>query len=159
MKILFTGVGALAALLFVAPLVTLAQGTPSARTPTPARAAVGHGIDQRIKSLHDRLKITAAEEPQWAQVAEVMRDNAQTVGALIRGRRERAGEMNAMDDLRSYQAIADAHAAGTAKMVSAFEALYAVMPPDQQKNADAVFAKTTHRSAARKKHSSHGSTG
>lgn len=143
--------GTFAALLLVAPLVTLAQGTPGPSTPAPPKAAVASHIEQRIKSLHDRLKITAAEEPQWAAVAQAMRDAAETVGKLVHERREKAGAMNAVEDLRSYQAIAEAHATGVAKLVSAFEELYAVMPPDQQKNADAVFAESMHRPAARKK--------
>ena len=143
--------GTLTALLLIAQSVAFAQGTPGPNTPAPAKKAVANRIDQRIKSLHDRLKITAAEEPQWAAVAQAIRDNAQAVGELIGERREKAGTMNAVDDLRSYQAIAEAHAAGTAKLVSAFEPLYAAMPPDQQKNADAVFAKTKHRPAAKKK--------
>jgi periplasmic protein CpxP/Spy len=143
--------GAFAALLLITQSVVFAQGTTGPNTPAPAKKAVASRIDQRIKSLRTRLKITTAEEPQWAAVAQVIRDNADAVGVLIRQRREKAGTMNAVDDLRSYQAIAEAHAAGTAKLVSAFEALYAVMPPDQQKIADAVFAKAGHRPAARRK--------
>lgn len=151
MRITTVVAGTFATLLFVAPLVTLAQGTPEPSTPAPAKAAVVSHIEQRIKNLHERLKISAAEEPQWAAVAQAMRDNAQTVGELVHERREKAGTMNAVDDLRSYQAIAEAHATGVAKLVSAFKELYAVMPPEQQKNADAVFAKSMHRQAARKK--------
>ena len=143
--------GILATLLLVAQSVALAQGASAPNTPAPAKTALANRVDQRIKRLHTQLKIIASEEPQWAAVAQVIRDNALAVGVLIRKRREKAGTMNAVDDLRSCQAIAEAYAAGTAKLVSAFEVLYAVMPPDQQKNADAVFAKTTHRPAARKK--------
>jgi|SRR5664279_4004918 len=46
---------------------------------TPAMAATDPGkarIETRIKDMHTKLKITAAEEEQWAKVADVMRDNA-----------------------------------------------------------------------------------
>ncbi|MGA8051587.1 MAG: Spy/CpxP family protein refolding chaperone [Burkholderiales bacterium] len=143
--------GTFAVALLVASSLVLAQGVPGASAPGPAQAAVGGRIEQRIKSLHDQLKITAAQESQWSAVADAMRDNARTVGALIRERRENAASMNAVDDLRAYQAIAEAHASGIAKLASAFDVLYAVMPPEQQKNADAVFARSMHRPAARRK--------
>ena len=151
MRIMPFFMGVFATALFVAPPVVFAQGTPGASTPTPPRAAVGKRIEQRIKRLHDQLKITAAEEPQWDAVAEAMREDAQTVGALVLERREKAATMNAVDDLRTYQAIAEAHATGVAKLVSAFEALYAAMSPEQQKNADRTFARSKHRPAAKKK--------
>lgn len=142
--------GTFAAVLLVASSIVLAQGTAGQSTPAPAKAAAGSRVEQRIKSLHDQLKITADEESQWAAVADAMRDDAQTVGALIHERRQKAATMTAVDDLRAYQAIAEAHATGVAKLVSAFEALYAVMPPEQQKNADAVFSKSMHRPARKK---------
>ena len=43
-------------------------------------------IVERIKYLHDRLRITAAQEPLWAKVAEVMRENATTLAPLIKDR-------------------------------------------------------------------------
>lgn len=128
-------------------LAALILGLPSVALP---QAPQSH-VERRIKTLHDQLKITEAEEPQWTALAQVMRDNAQAVGTLAAERRQKAQSMSAVDDLRAYQAIAEAHAAGIAKLVPAFQALYAVMPPDQQKNADAVFAKMKHRPAARKK--------
>jgi periplasmic protein CpxP/Spy len=138
--------GTFAALLLAASPAASAQGTSNASAP-----AVSKRIELRIKKLHDELKITAGEEPQWAAVAEAIRDDARTVGVLIHERREKAATMNAVDDLRSYQAISEAHANGVAKLVTAFTALYDVMPPEQKKIADAVFAKSMHPHAAHKK--------
>ena len=140
----FAAIG-LAACMLLLPSAGLPQGA------APAKAAPASHVERRIKALHDQLKITQAQEPQWTAVAQVMRDNAQAVGTLAEERRQKAQSMSAVDDLRSYQAIAEAHAAGIAKLASAFEALYAVMTPDQQKNADAIFAKTKRRPAAKKK--------
>jgi periplasmic protein CpxP/Spy len=141
--------GTCAALLLVASPGAPAESTPSAST--PAKPMVSKRIEQRIKRLHDQLKITAGEEPQWTAVADAIRDDAREVGVLIHERREKAATMNAVDDLRSYQAIAEAHATGVAKLVTAFQALYDVMPPEQKKIADAIFAKTMHPHTARKK--------
>jgi periplasmic protein CpxP/Spy len=123
-------------------------GTPA---PAPAKPTHASRLENRIKQLHAELKITPAEEPQWEEVAQVMRDNAKTVEALIRERAQKASKMSAVEDLESYQAIAEAHAAGVAKLVTAFRALYAVMPADQQKIADAVFAKSQHHPRPKKK--------
>lgn len=145
MKILSLLAGACAALLVAVPAATLAQTAAA-----PARPAAGPRVEQRIQSLHDRLKITAAETPQWNAVADAMRDNARTVGALILERREKAATMSAVQDLRSYEAIAQAHAEGVAKLADAFQTLYDVMTPAQRKNADAIFAQAAERRAARK---------
>ncbi|MHB8623510.1 MAG: Spy/CpxP family protein refolding chaperone [Sulfuricaulis sp.] len=149
MRIASVVAGFFVVLMLAVPLVSLAQDAPGPSTSAPPKAAFANHINQRIKSLHDRLKITAPEELQWTAVAQAMRDSAQIVGDLVHERREKAGTMNAVDDLRSYQAIAEAHATGVAKLASAFKELYAVMPPDQQKNADAVFAASMHRPAMR----------
>ena len=151
MKMASSVAGIFAVLLLVSSSGGLAQGTPAPSAAAPAKAGPANRIEQRIKSLHDQLKVTAAEEPQWAAVAQVMRDNAQAIVALIAERREKAATMTAVDDLRSYQEVAEAHASGVAKLASAFQALYAVMPPEQQKNADAVFAKTKRRPPAKNK--------
>lgn len=136
-------------LAFLAPAAALAQGAPAAAA--PAKTKLERRVELRIQTLHKELKITSAEGPQWDAVAQAMREDAETVGALVRERREKAATMNAVDDLRSYQAIAEAHAAGVAKVVKAFAALYEVMPPEQQKLADAVFSKSMHRRAMRRK--------
>jgi len=142
----FVAIG-FATCLLAMPAVGFSQdATPKA----PAQVTPASHVEQRIKRLHNQLKITAAQETQWAAVAQVMRDNAQAVGSLATERRQKASSMNAVDDLRAYQKIADAHAAGLDKLVPAFEALYAAMSPDQQKNADAIFAKAKRKPAAKK---------
>jgi periplasmic protein CpxP/Spy len=122
--------------LLLLPAAAIAQASPPPATST---AAPSPRVEARIKSLHAELKITAAEETQWQTVAGVMRDNAMSTGALIRERTAKAKTLTAADDLHSYAAIAEAHAAGVQKLATAFDALYAVMPDAQKKIADAVF--------------------
>ncbi len=57
--------------------------------------------------------------------------------------------MTAVDDLRSYSAITDAHAEGLKKFIPVFEALYASMSDAQKKNVDTLFH---NRILARTKH-------
>jgi hypothetical protein len=128
------------AVLFVSPSATMAQVSPAPTAAPTAKATTAHSrVEARIKSLHDALHITAAQEPQWQAVADVMRDNAATTGALIQDRAAKVKTMTALDDLRSYGAIADAHAAGVKKLTTAFEPLYAALSDAQKKDADAVF--------------------
>jgi periplasmic protein CpxP/Spy len=124
----------------------LAQAAPA---PAPA-SAPANAVEQRIKSLHDQLQITADQEPQWNAVAEAMRDSAKATGALIAARAKKAKSMTAIEDLHSYRAIAKAHLDGIEKLSAAFEKLYAAMPDGQKKNADAVFSRRPTRPTAQK---------
>ncbi|MGH7012803.1 MAG: Spy/CpxP family protein refolding chaperone [Stellaceae bacterium] len=157
----FATVAALTAALFVAP--ALAQTTmPSAPPPTPPTAAPAapsatpapamartkapaktnkrmSAVEARIKSLRSRLHITAAQEPQWQQVAQAMRDNAETIEKMVRDRQAKLRTMSAVDNLQTYADIAQAHADGLKKLMPAFDTLYQSMSASQKKTADAVF--------------------
>jgi len=129
-----------------------APATKAAPTKTSKRMS---GIEARIKSLHTRLKITAAQEPQWQQVAQVMRDNAATVEKLVNERNAKLKTMTAVDNLQTYTDVAQAHADGLKKLVPVFDTLYASMSDEQKKVADGVFRniaehhRTTHAPAAK----------
>jgi periplasmic protein CpxP/Spy len=96
-------------------------------------------VEARIKDMHAKLKITAAAEDQWKQVAQVMRDNEQTIAPLIKNRAKNAKTMTAIDDLKSYAEITGAHAEGMKKFIPVFETLYVSMSDAQKKEADALF--------------------
>jgi hypothetical protein len=104
-------------------------------------------VDTRISGLHTRLQITAAQEDLWQKVAQVMRDNAGTMDSLRQTRASHANSMSAVDGLKSYGQIADAHADGIKKLTSAFQALYDSMSDVQKKNADLIFQTDHHHSA------------
>ena len=114
------------------------------------RRSAAEFVEARIKSLHEQLKITKAEEPQWSAVAAAMRDGAKSVAALVAERAKKAKSMNAIENLRSYEAIAKAHLDGIRKLLPAFEALYAVMPEAQKKLADTVFTRRPTRPTSKK---------
>jgi periplasmic protein CpxP/Spy len=96
-------------------------------------------VEARITDMHAKLKITQAQEDQWAKVAQVMRDNEKAVEPLIKARAENAKTMTAVDDLKSYAEITDAHADGIKKFTPVFAALYDSMSDAQKKQADALF--------------------
>jgi hypothetical protein len=126
-------------------IILFAGATPSlAASHEPGMAKAGKAskaerVEDRIKVLYTKLKITPAQEGLWDNVTKVMRDNAMTMEALIKERSEVAGTKNAVADLRSYSAIAEAHADGLRKFLPPFEALYASMSDAQKKDADLLF--------------------
>jgi hypothetical protein len=129
-----------------APLLLAQADTTSKAKP---RTSHTERIEDRIKSLHDQLKITSAQEPQWGAVAQAMRDGAQSMDAAIQQRIKSRGS-NAVDELKAYQGIIDAHAQEVQKLIAPFQALYDTMSDDQKKTADALFARS--RAQRRERH-------
>lgn len=121
-----------------------------AQTPAPASAPAGamaapaakagheRNVEDRIAYLHSQLKITSAQESQWNAFADVMRSNGETMGQLFQ-QRKAAGNLSAIDDMKQYAAIAQAHADGMKKLVDAFDPLYSSFSPEQKKLADVTF--------------------
>lgn len=95
--------------------------------------------EMRIKDMHTQLMITPAEEAQWDKIADLMRDNAKTMDTLTQARIEHAKDMTAVDDLKSYGEIAQAHADGIKNLTPLFADLYAGMSDEQKKVADTLF--------------------
>ncbi|REE19183.1 LTXXQ motif family protein [Paraburkholderia sp. BL6669N2] len=116
----------------------------SASAPVSAASApagkAGHerNVEDRIAYLHSQLKITSAQESQWNAFADVMRGNGQTMGQLFQQRRA-ATNLSALDDMKQYATIAQAHADGMKKLVDAFDPLYNSFSPEQKKLADVTF--------------------
>ncbi len=113
------------------------MAAPAATTPVMSKAAAAK-VEQHINTLHDQLKITAAEEPAWKQFAQVMRDNAAQMDAAFHSRSD-ISRMTAPENMQSYATLAQAHADGVKNLAAAFSALYATFPEAQQKIADKLF--------------------
>jgi hypothetical protein len=97
-------------------------------------------VEQRITNLHAELRITGAEEAAWNNVAQAMRENAAAMEKLVAAKTVQAPQnMTAIDDLKSYEKFAQAHADGLKNLISSFQTLYTAFPDDQKKNADTVF--------------------
>jgi protein CpxP len=93
----------------------------------------------RIKYLHDRLRITEEQEPLWNSVAQVIRDNAREIAPLLKERLRATTSGSAGDVLHAYEALGKAQLDNFKKFIAAFEPLYASLPDNQQKIADAVL--------------------
>jgi periplasmic protein CpxP/Spy len=146
------------AALISVPAFAQSSGTPAPAAPAPAAAApsaperaAAARVEARIKQLYTQLHITKAEDAQWNAFADVMRDNAHAIDEAAEKRSEDIPTMNAVQDLKSYEALAEAHVERLQKLIPAFEALYGAMSPEQQKIADGVF-----RGRAERSHRRHG---
>lgn len=105
----------------------------------PAVARAHPVVERRIADLHERLKITSAEQPAFDAFADVMRSNAGRMDGLLQARRKGVATLTALDQMRSYQDLAQAHADDMRRLVPAFEHLYEGLSPEQKKLADTSF--------------------
>ena len=162
---------ALLALALTVPAAAFAQSASApapeappaaAPAPAPAPAQRSHGrghnpmtdndaerVEQHINALHAALHITPALQPQWDAMATVMRQNAAAMEQEIAARRASVSTMTALDDMQSYQKLADQHAANMQKLVAAFSSLYGAMSDEQKKAADAYFHHEATQNARR----------
>jgi uncharacterized membrane protein YfbV (UPF0208 family) len=106
--------------------------------PVPGKNAEER-VERRIKELHAQLRITPTEQPQWDQFAEVMRQNARDMDQAFIQRAQQFETMNAVQNMQSYEQLAEEHAQHVQKLVPAFQALYDAMPDQQKQLADQVF--------------------
>ena len=140
--------------MIAALLVSSVFGVAAAQTSPPAShspaammrsdAKRDAAVERHIAELHAKLNITGAEETQWKEVAETMRENAKDLDLSIDKRVAAGSTASAIDDLNSYAEIAQTHANGVKKLAVAFSSLYSVMSDDQKKQADEVFSHRNH---------------
>jgi len=135
---------------------TTATTAPSTAT-TRARRASSRPTDmtmqqmaeQRIADLHKRLHITAAEESQWEQFAQVMRDNAKDLDQAYQQRAATFDKMNAVENMQSYAQIEQTRSQDMQKLVPAFQAVYSTLSDQQKEQADMLFRNQAARATQR----------
>ena len=142
------GVVVLASPVMAGNSKTIAVASSSQAMASPA-SSDSNAVEARIKELHRKLHITAAQKPQWDNLAQVMRDNAQAMSDLKKQRAADAQTMNAVDVVKSYESVIEAHEDGMKKFVPPFEALYNTMSDAQKKTADSLFRTREKVSAAK----------
>ena len=71
--------------------------------------------------MHAKLHITPTEEAQWDQFAEVMRENARDMNKPATEHAHRIPSMDAVQDLKLYEQLAEAHVQRLQKLIPAFE--------------------------------------
>jgi periplasmic protein CpxP/Spy len=130
------------------PPPPIAATSPIAGQPVAGKTAAER-VERRIKELHTQLHITPAQQPQWDQFALVMRENARDMDQAFMQRSQQFATMNAVQNMQSYEQIAEEHAKRLQKLVPAFENLYNAMPEQQRQLADQVFRANAERHAQR----------
>jgi periplasmic protein CpxP/Spy len=131
-----------------------AASSPMASHPVPGKN-MEERVESRIKELHAQLHITPAEQSQWDQFAQVMRDNARDMDQAIMQRAQQYPTMNAVQNMQSYERIAEAHAQHLQKLVPAFDNLYSAMPEQQKKLTDQVFRANAESHAQKRLQTGH----
>jgi protein CpxP len=130
------------------PTATRASTTTSGHSATRHHTDVHHNmvgtVEQRITDLHARLQITTAQQPQWDQFIQVMRDNAQSMDQTFQQRVQTMPTMTATENMQSYALLASTNAQDAEKLVPAFQALYDTMTDTQKRTADQVFRDDAH---------------
>jgi periplasmic protein CpxP/Spy len=126
-----------------------ASSSPMTSHPVPGKT-IEERVENHIKELRTQLRITPAEQPQWEQFAQVMRDNARDMDQAFMQRAQQYPTMTAVQNMQSYEQIAEAHAQHLQKLVPAFDNLYNVMPVQQQKLADQLFRANAEKHAEHK---------
>jgi|SRR5579862_655045 len=119
--------------------IVLSSSLPVTAAGSKAKPVPANPVEARIKKLHRDLHITAAQESQWSEVAQMMRDNSKAMADLHQQRVDDAKALGAVDELKSYAAVIDAHADGLHKFIPVFQSLYDSMSDAQKKTADSVF--------------------
>jgi hypothetical protein len=123
-----------------APMTAAPPASGSATTSAPAMTKdIQAKVEAHIKQLHTQLEITSAQEDDWKKFADVMRTNAADMQTAVQEREQQFPSMNALQNMQSYQKLAQTHAEHLDKLVSAFETLYNSLPQQQKQTADQVF--------------------
>jgi len=107
--------------------------------PTSTAHVMEGKIEQRIADLHAKLQISPAQQPQWDQFSQLMRDNARSMDQSFQHRVQTMPSMTATENMQSYADVSMAHAQDVEKLVPAFQALYGTMSDSQKRRADQVF--------------------
>ena len=142
----------LGAIVLASPVFAASNAQSPAQQAMAAPASDSAGatpVEARIRDLHKKLHITEAQKPQWDALAMVMRDNAQAMVDLQKQRAADSQSMNAVEVIKSYESVIEAHESGMKKFVPPFEALYNTMSDAQKKSADSLFRNREKVSAAK----------
>jgi periplasmic protein CpxP/Spy len=103
-------------------------------------------VEGRIAFLKAELKVTDAQEAQFAPVAQAMRDNAKTMEQAMEQHRAMRGQaQTAVQRLEAKAQFAALRAQGDQRFVDAFKPLYSSLSDDQKKAADELLTRHHHR--------------
>jgi hypothetical protein len=102
-------------------------------------AMMGH-VEGRLAFLKTELKITSAQEPQWAKFADVVRTNAKGVQAGMQAMMQAGAKAaTAPEVLARHEKMLTAKLESVRALKAAFDPLYASLSDEQKKSADELI--------------------
>lgn len=113
---------------------------PAGKAPEAAPVQ-GGGIDAQIADLQKKLRITPAQQPQFDAFAQVMRQNAQQMDAVM-GQQGQNRTRNAVEDLQASAQLAEAEVEGMKRLLPVLQALYDSLTDQQKRLADSVLVQS-----------------
>ena len=145
---------ALAAVTFAQPYGGMGQGYGPGMGMGPGHGPMaGHGrlaggdpaamADARLSDLKAQLKIVSAQEAAWQTFAAQAKERAASRQAMRA--RMQDGTGTAPERMEQRATAMQQRAAGMATMTTAFNALYAVLTPEQKAIADQSVGMMGHR--------------
>jgi protein CpxP len=137
-------VGIIPAFAQTTPPAAAGAAQPDIHHQARQRMLPGQRVDGKIAFLKAELKITPAQEAQWAPVAAAMRDNAQALDRAITTARQQQRPMDAVQRIALRADFAKVRDDNEARFLAAFKPLYASLSPDQQQAANALFTPHHH---------------
>jgi periplasmic protein CpxP/Spy len=152
MKLVLATLAAASSLAFASgAFAQTAASAPAAASGAPAATAAkiakhdekaDKRLEDHIKELHSQLQITPQQEDLFGKLADTMRSDSQHMRDLYDQRMASGDKLSAVDNLKSYGDLAQAHADSVKNLEAAFEPLYSAMSDSQKKVADTVFRHT-----------------
>ena len=133
----------------VAAATLLVLANPFLAASAKGKVTPSDPVEARIKAMRANLHITSAQESLWNNVAQAMRENAKAMADIRKERSEHASALNAVDELKSYGTVIEAHEDGLHKFIPVFQALYESMSDAQKKTADTEFRRHARAEAQR----------
>jgi hypothetical protein len=137
---MFASKSVIAALLLACAPLAMAQPPERGMRGDPAVM-----LENRIAEMHDAIGVTPGQEPQWKQVAQIMRDNEKAMADAMRAHMGPNRPQNAVDALKANAEMAALHDQGSHHLLDAFTAFYGQLGPDQRKAADEQFREQERR--------------
>src|SRR3974377_817412 len=102
----------------------------------PMVAAMAGHVEGRLAFLKTELKITDAQLPLWNAVADAIRANAKSMGAMAEGNMQAA---TLLDKLATREKMQTARLEALRKLKAAVDPLYAALSDEQKKTADELI--------------------
>jgi hypothetical protein len=102
--------------------------------------AMSEHVEGRLAFLKTELKVSDAQLPLWNKFAQAVRDNARTMGSMMRGGMVGMNQsVRLPDKLAMREKMMTAHLEALRKLKAAVDPLYAAFTEEQKKAADQLM--------------------